>query len=193
MQLGIFAKTFAGTQPGAVLAAARTAGFDCVQYNMACSGLPSMPDEISAATAQDIADATHGTRISIAAVSATYNMIHPDPAVRTAGHRRLDVIAARCRAMGTRLVTLCTGTRDPDDQWHHHPANAAPEAWADLRASMAVAIGIAERHDVDLGIEPELANVVKLGRGRPPPDRRDAKPAPQDRARRRQSVRAGGA
>jgi len=47
MQLGIFAKTFPGTTPGEVLAAARDAGYATVQYNMACSGLPSLPDTIA--------------------------------------------------------------------------------------------------------------------------------------------------
>jgi sugar phosphate isomerase/epimerase len=160
MQLGIFAKTFDGKTPHAVLAAAGEAGFSCAQYNMACSGLPSMPDAIAPETAADIAAASRATRIGIAAVSGTYNMIHPDRAVREAGHHRLAVLAERCHAMGTRLVTLCTGTRDPHDQWRHHRDNGGAEAWGDLVQSMRVALDIAERHDIDLGIEPELANVV---------------------------------
>jgi sugar phosphate isomerase/epimerase len=62
--------------------------------------------------------------------------------------------------MGTRLVTLCTGTRDPHDRWRSHPDNATPEAWHQLLRSLEAAIGIADRHDVDLGVEPEQANVV---------------------------------
>ena len=62
--------------------------------------------------------------------------------------------------MGTRLVTLCTGTRDPADPWRAHPDNGTPEAWRDLTASMETAIAAAEASDVYLGIEPELANVV---------------------------------
>jgi sugar phosphate isomerase/epimerase len=62
--------------------------------------------------------------------------------------------------MGTRLLTLCTGTRDPEDQWRHHPDNAGADAWRDLTDAMSRALTIAERHDIDLGIEPELANVV---------------------------------
>jgi len=87
-------------------------------------------------------------------------MIHPDPAVRVKGHASLDVLAASAREMGTRLLTLCTGTRNPYDQWRWHPDNAAPEAWKDLFASLEIAIGIADSHDVLLGIEPERANVV---------------------------------
>lgn len=160
MQLGIFAKTFSGIDPYTVLQAAAKAGFATVQYNMACSGLPSLPDRIPADVSGAIASASRATGTGIAAVSATYNMIHPDRAVRAAGHRRLDVIAAACKAMGAGIVTLCTGTRDVEDQWRHHPDNQTPEAWRDLLDAMEAAIEIAERHDVTLGIEPELANVV---------------------------------
>jgi sugar phosphate isomerase/epimerase len=160
MRLGIFAKTFPGSDPDAVIAAARRAGYRSVQYNMACSGLPSMPDEIAPEMAQAVAGAAEAHGVAITAVSSTYNMIHPDPAIRADGMRRLGVLAEACFAMRTDLVTLCTGTRDPDDQWRAHPDNQAPEAWRDLLIEMEKAVALAERHDVRLGIEPELANVV---------------------------------
>lgn len=160
MRLGIFAKTFPGSDPASVLSAVKAAGFSAAQYNMACSGLDAMPERIAPEIAQAVADAAGQTGVEIVAISGTYNMIHPDPAKREAGHRRLDVIAAQAKNMTTGLVTLCTGTRDPDDQWRHHPDNATPEAWRDLLRAMETAIAIAERHDVDLGIEPEVANVI---------------------------------
>ncbi len=39
--------------------------------------------------------------VEIVAVSGTYNMIHPELAVRQAGHRRLAVLAERCATMST--------------------------------------------------------------------------------------------
>lgn len=160
MQLGIFAKTFEGSDPGMVMAAAKAAGFSTVQYNMACSGLAAMPDVISDIQARDIAVSALAHGVSVCAVSGTFNMIHPDAALRDKGLQRLDVLAARCHGIGTRLITLCTGTRDAEDQWRHHPDNTSKEAWRDLLVAMAAAVAIAERHDVELGIEPELANVV---------------------------------
>ena len=160
MQVGVFAKTFPGSNPASVLRQVAEAGFDAAHYNMACSGLPSMPDDISGEAARAVAVAGRAAGIPLPGVSGTYNMIHPDPERRAAGHRRLEVIAGACAAMGTLLISLCTGTRDPDDQWRFHPDNAAPAAWRDLREAMETAIGIAERHGVILGIEPELANVV---------------------------------
>ena len=160
IRLGIFAKTFEGTDPASVLRAVAGSGFSCAQYNMACSGLSAMPDVLSADAAGAVATAAAQTGVAIVAVSGTYNMIHPDIAVRQAGHRRLAVLAERCAAMSTGLITLCTGTRDPVDQWKEHPDNDTPEAWRDLLEAMETAVDIAERYDVDLGIEPELANVV---------------------------------
>ncbi|MFP5407352.1 MAG: aminoacyl--tRNA ligase-related protein, partial [Gammaproteobacteria bacterium] len=60
-----------------------------------------------------------------------------------------------------RVVTLCTGTRDFDDQWRAHPANTTAQAWTDMRASVEDALSAAEAHGVTLGIEPEPANVVR--------------------------------
>jgi sugar phosphate isomerase/epimerase len=160
MELGIFAKTFEGKDPVPVMSAAKAAGFSTVQYNMACSGLASMPDVISETQAVAVSQAAQKSVVSVAAVSGTYNMIHPDVAVRDKGLARLQVLASRAHAMGTRVITLCTGTRDAEDQWRHHPDNTSRQAWKDLLAAMQSALAIAETHDVELAIEPELANVV---------------------------------
>jgi sugar phosphate isomerase/epimerase len=160
MQLGIFAKTFPGQSPDAVLRAAAAAGYSAVQYNMACSGLSSMPDALPPAIAQEVAQTAAANEINVVALSGTYNMIHPDPVVRARGHERLAILAASASAMKTKLITLCTGTRDVKDQWRDHPDNRSASAWRDLTASMEVALDIAQQHDVYLGIEPELANVI---------------------------------
>jgi sugar phosphate isomerase/epimerase len=75
------------------------------------------------------------------------------------------VLAKAAAALSIPLLTLCTGTRDPHDQWRRHPDNDRPDAWRDLLASMERATAIAEEHDVQLGIEPELANVVSSATG----------------------------
>ncbi len=160
MRLGIFAKTFEGQDPARVLGAAQAAGFQSVQYNMACSGLAAMPDSITPADCAEVKRAGVQTGIALAAVSGTYNMIHPDPAIRSAGLRRLEVLMRSASAMGAPMVTLCTGTRDAADQWRHHPDNSSAQAWRDLLDEMAKACALAEPLGIRLGIEPELANVV---------------------------------
>jgi sugar phosphate isomerase/epimerase len=160
MQLGIFAKTFSGTSPSVVLRQVKAAGFDVAQYNMACSGLAAMPDAINKDVIVDVRTAVAETGVTLNALSATYNMAHPDVAVRAHGNRCLEVIAKAAQDLAIPLVTLCTGSRDAFDQWRHHPDNNSAEAWRDMMASMAIAVDIADRYNVNLGIEPELANIV---------------------------------
>jgi sugar phosphate isomerase/epimerase len=158
--IGIFAKTFPRPTPEENLDAVRSHGLGVVQYNLACAGLPSLPERIEPDLARRIAAAAASRRIAIAAVSGTFNMIDPIRERRDAGMRRLGQLAGACHLLGTKIITLCTGTRDPDDMWRGHPANGRPDAWADLLRGMDQALAIAEEHDLWLAVEPETANVV---------------------------------
>ncbi|MFB6247228.1 MAG: sugar phosphate isomerase/epimerase family protein [Salinibacter sp.] len=164
MDLGIFAKTFDRPTVGGVFDAVRACGLRVAQFNMGCVGGPSMPAAIPEEQAAAIGTAATERGLSLAAVSGTFNMIHPDPSTRERGLRRLDVLAGACDALGTDVITLCTGTRDPDDKWRRHPANDTDAAWQDLRGSMGRALEIADAHDVTLAVEPEHANVVDTAR-----------------------------
>jgi sugar phosphate isomerase/epimerase len=158
--IGIFAKTFARPTLEENLDAVRSHHLGVVQYNLACAGLPSLPQQIEPALAQQIAAAAASRRITIAAVSGTFNMIDPIRVRCEAGMRRLGQLAGACHLLGTKIITLCTGTRDADDMWRTHPANRRPDAWADLLQAMEQALAIAEEHDLWLAVEPETANVV---------------------------------
>ena len=160
MRLGIFAKTFPGITPLAVLQAAAAAGYATVQYNMACSGLNALPEEVTAEVAQAVRKASAATGAEIAAISATYNMTHPDLAKRRAGRESFAAIAGRAHAMGSNLLTVCSGSMDAGDQWRHHPDNDTPAAWTAMMDEFGALIEIADRHDILIGVEPELANVV---------------------------------
>jgi sugar phosphate isomerase/epimerase len=167
MKLGIFSKTFNRPTVEDNFEAVRAHGLSCVQFNMSCVGLPSLPDAIDTATRSRIHEAAARSGIVIEAVSGTFNMIHPDPAVREQGLRRLRTLAAACRDMGASVVTLCTGTRDAADMWRWHADNALPKAWSDLLRAMEAALTIAEDEQVTLAFEPERANVVNSAeRGR---------------------------
>jgi sugar phosphate isomerase/epimerase len=167
MQIGIFAKTFAAQGALASLTAVRDAGYAVAQFNMAVLGGSPMPEAIASETCAEIAAARARSGVAIAAISGTYNMIHPDKAARAAGFERLATLVRAAPRMGIHLVTLCTGTRHATDQWAHHPDNGTAEAWRDLTVEMERAVAVAEQCGVDLGVEPELANVVSsaaLGR-----------------------------
>jgi sugar phosphate isomerase/epimerase len=164
VEIGIFAKTFVRPSLEETLDAIAAHGIRHVQFNMACTGCPSLPDNIEPALEDRVRVAHEARGISMAAVSGTFNMIHPDPAVRKRGLARLLVLAKAAPRMGTRVVTLCTGTRDPDDMWRRHADNDTNEAWSDLLESMEAALRIAEDEGLTLAVEPEVSNVVDSAR-----------------------------
>ena len=164
MQLGIAAKDLRRATLGELFAAVRSYGLDCVQFNMVCAGLEAMPQGIEPDLCDRIREALAAAGVSMAAVSGTFNMAHPDPAVREEGLRRLAVLAGSCGRMGTSIITLSTGTRHPTSLWRRHPDNDTPEAWRDSVATIRRAVRIAEEHSVTLAFEPEVANVVDSAR-----------------------------
>lgn len=164
MILGLFAKTFSRPSLAATLDAVADSGLHCVQFNFACCGLPTVPERIEDAVLAEAAQALAARGISVAAISGTFNLIHPDRKQRDEGVRRLPVLDAAAQALGSPMITLCTGSRDPQDMWHAHPANATPDAWRDLRASLDQALAITASSGILLGIEPEQANVVSSAR-----------------------------
>jgi hypothetical protein len=83
MRLGIFAKTFARPTVEDVFDAVRAHGLRCVQFNLSCAGVPSLPDEIAPSLITRIRQAAQSRDIEMAAVSGTYNMIHPDQEVNS--------------------------------------------------------------------------------------------------------------
>ena len=160
MEVGIFARTFEAPTLAGVLDAVAAHGIRRIQLNTSCMGFSDMPDGLDSAACERARREIDARGIEVVSLSATYNMIHPDAAARSRGMRRLGVLASHAAELGTDLLTLCTGTRNPDNMWADHPQNASPEAWSDLLAAMEQAVALAEEHNVRLGIEPEVSNVV---------------------------------
>jgi sugar phosphate isomerase/epimerase len=158
--LGICATTFPRLTPEQNLDAVRSHGLRVVQYNLACAGLSCLPERIKLGLARQIGTAAASRGITLAAVSGTFNMIDPIWARRDIGMRRLEQLAAACARLGTNVITLCPGTRDPHDMWRGHPGNGRPDAWADLLTAMEQALAIAEVYDLWLAIAPAAASVV---------------------------------
>lgn len=158
--IGIFAKIFARSTVAEVLRAVKDHGFSVAHFNFACLGMEAMPTDIPDTAVDQVRRAQEVTGIDLVGVSATYNMAHPDEKVRRNGLHRLKTMACVCPKLGIPLITLCTGTRNTTDKWAFHPENTSRAAWLDMLHSMEKAVEIAEKYDVFLGIEPELANVV---------------------------------
>ena len=164
MQLGIFTKTFVRPSLEENLDAVRAHGLRAVQYNMESAGGPSMPAHIEPALCARIRAGLAQRDITLAALSGTFNIIHPDIQERERGFQSLRTLAAASAHLGAALITFSTGTRNPDYMWGHHPENSSPAAWREMLESMATAVQIAADNDVTLVFEPEVSNVVDSAR-----------------------------
>ena len=160
MQIGTMSGTFDRATLEEALDAVVNHGMSCVQFNLSSAGVTKIPTHIDSELCDKIREEMSVRNITMTALGGTYNMIHPEIQRRADGLRNLRVLASACERLGTSVITLCTGTRDPDNMWRRHPDNDTPEAWEDLVVSMRQAIEIAEEYQVTLAFEPEVANVV---------------------------------
>jgi sugar phosphate isomerase/epimerase len=160
MQIGIMARTFVRPTLEETLDAVVNHEIHSIQFSFTCAGLPELPDHIDAGLCDRIRREMDARKITMAAVSGTFNMIDPDLQKRRDGLRRLRELVSACDELGTSVITLCTGTRDPQSMWRRHPENDSPEAWADLAVSMREALQMAETNGITLAFEPEVSNVV---------------------------------
>jgi sugar phosphate isomerase/epimerase len=161
-RLGIFARTFRRPTAAEVAAEVKRSGYALAHWNFAAIGLPTLADGVSDAAFADVRAAFDAVGIGIPSISATYNVIGPDIERRSAETIQAARLIRRARSLlGVDVVTLCTGTRDPENIWRAHPDNTAPEAWHDLRATLDVLMDAASDGGVVLGIEPEPGNVVR--------------------------------
>jgi sugar phosphate isomerase/epimerase len=160
MEIGIFTRVFRRPTLAETLDAVRAARLRAVQFDLACAGLPELPERIAPDVAAAIGTAFRERDIAMAAVSGAYNIIHPDREQRRAGLRGLRALAGACQALGTRVITLSTGTRNAQNMWRAHPDNTTPEAWADALAALREIAAVGAEHGVAMAFEPEVSNVV---------------------------------
>jgi sugar phosphate isomerase/epimerase len=160
MEVGIFAKTFEAAGIEENMAAVAAAGITAVQYNLSIAGIPTVPEKVDAETIERIKAAAAAHNVRLAAISGTFNTAHPDPAVRETGITRFAELVRVAAELGIPVITLCSGSRDAEDMWRHHPDNATEEAWADSRSSLSRLAALAEAAGVIVAVEPEHTNVV---------------------------------
>ena len=164
MEIGILSKTISRPTLEEELDCIRAHGIRCVQFNLTSTGLSYMPDEIPPSVRDNVRQTLAAKGMIMSGISGTYNMAHPNPVVRQDGLRRLKVMIEACRDLGTSVITLCTGTRDPENMWRRHTDNDTTEAWRDLCQSVSQALPAAEEKKVILAFEPEVSNIIDSAR-----------------------------
>jgi sugar phosphate isomerase/epimerase len=135
-------------------------GMHALHLNPASAGLTPEDTPLSLQTAYSLTAAVTARGLEIASISGTYNMIHPDPAVRASGYKRLAWLIRCAALLGVPYVTLCTGTLDPDNMWRAHPGNNDPACFQLLEHELEPALALCSEVGVNLLVEPETSNVV---------------------------------
>ncbi len=135
-------------------------GFECVQFKMSALGLPTLPEALPHGKAGEIGAAFWAFGLNLSAVSGTFNIAHPDKNERNAGIAGMKTLCEAAEDMGTQIITISTGTRNPDHMWRSHPENDSPEAWQVMKKTMREIIRIAEANSVHLAFEIEVSNIV---------------------------------
>jgi len=159
MKAGVFSTVFERYSLDAVLDGIVDAGLTATQFHMSCAGIDQIPESIPDGLCERIREGFDARGLEMGGLSGTFNMIDQDLAAREAGFRGLEQLATNAKAMGTSVVTLCSGTK-ADYLWRPHPDNDSEDAWNQMIASMARAAEIAEQHDVYVAFEPEVSNVI---------------------------------
>lgn len=135
-------------------------GFECAQMNLNVLGMDTVPLELPAGKAGEIGATFWAFGLTLVAVSGTFNTAHPDENVRKAGIAGIRTLCEAADALGTHIITLSTGTRNPDHMWKNHPENDSPEAWNIMLDTFRQLTSIAEKYYVTLAFEPEVTNIV---------------------------------
>ena len=142
--------------------------FECVQFAFSSvsesdfvpTGQLELPGKIAPAVLSSVGSAAERHGLPVEVINATFNMAHPDPEVRSEGLKRLAVHAEAAGILGCPVLSLCSGTRNPDHLWTPHPDNGTAEAWDVMLDTMLRAAEIAEKYGVTLAVESEASNVI---------------------------------
>ncbi|MEL6192934.1 MAG: sugar phosphate isomerase/epimerase family protein [Bacteroidota bacterium] len=159
-KIGLFSKIFSGESTDAILEEVSTHGFHHLHINWGILGHSPLPDFIPEEEVAALQKSLSEKNMKVASLSCTYNMTHPDEDIRIAGRKGVEATARVAHLLGNPLLSLCTGTLNPNDKWAYHPGNDSPKAWEAFCGELDILLELAERYDVRLGIEPEYANVI---------------------------------
>lgn len=160
LQIGAFARIWSGETASSVASAMKDATMDTAQWNFVALGRPAIDPSVTTDECASIAGQFAQSGVSIWGLSCTFNIAHPDQEIRDAHVERGLAQIGLAPALGVKVVTLCTGSRNPDNMWAWHPDNSSAAAWDTARSVLARLAEAASDHGVLLGIEPEPGNVV---------------------------------
>ncbi len=162
-ELGIYTRVFAGDFVE-ILNRIKGLGLTHFHLSPVSAGFAALPVEIDENKLNQIKSEIGKSDLKMCGISATFNMIHPDKRIVEEGIEAFRVLAYISAPLGNPMLSLCTGSRDPENKWRYHPENDSPKSWMEMCRILEQLLLIAEECNVWLGIEPERGNVVSDAR-----------------------------
>ena len=146
----------------------RSYGFEAVQFAFSSiaetgfvpNGEIEIPASIPYAAVLQADRAARKYDLPIEVINGTFNMAHPDSAVREEGLRRFAVLVDAASALGAKYISLCSGSRNAAHLWTWSPDNDTQEAWDAMFDTISRAVALAEKGGITLAIESEAANII---------------------------------
>lgn len=160
MEIGIFSRTYEKMSLEAVFREMDRQGIRHAQFNLSSAGMDTLPESIEEEKLLEISRLAEKYRITLDALSGTFNMIDPDKDARERGCRQFATQCRAARLLGIPIVTLCTGSRHPTNKWAWHDDNLTEKAWDDLMRSTEKVLTAAKDNGVALGVETEASNII---------------------------------
>ena len=115
MKIGICSTDFQPTSVDALFEKMRALRFTATQFSFdSVLGSEEMLPEYNEELLAEIDRAAKKHAVEIVAINATFNMLDPIDARREENIRRMDVMCRAARRLGCPILTLCTGSRNPD-------------------------------------------------------------------------------
>ncbi|MCL1858651.1 MAG: sugar phosphate isomerase/epimerase [Oscillospiraceae bacterium] len=133
---------------------------DVTETNFDKTGQFEIPSEIDDGAISVIKESSEKHGVEIIACNATFNAAHPNPEIRIEGIKRFEATAIAVQKLGCKIVSVCSGTRCREHLWTYHPDNSSREAWDDMTDTLKKCVKIAERYNIIMAIETEVATII---------------------------------
>lgn len=160
MEIGIFSRTFETSDLEETYKKMIKHDINHTQFNLSNAGMPTLPEYLDEKKVEKIKAITNAYKIKLDALSGTFNMIDPDENARKKGCVQFEIQCKVARLLGIPIVSLCTGSKNPDSKWRWHDDNLKQSSYDDLMRSTENIIKYAEDNNVILGVEVEASNII---------------------------------
>ena len=159
MEIGIFSKTYAGDIESA-FQKMEAEGIYHTQFNLSSCGMEALPLQLDYQALEKAKQLVEKYKICLDALSGTFNMIADDKAELEDEIHRFEQVCAAADYLNIPVVSLCTGSKNPNSKWEWDNRNLDDSSWEDLIQTTKRILCFAEKYDLVFGVETEASNII---------------------------------